>query len=209
MEKRWYVLHSKPNKEQVVFTQLQQKGIEVFFPRIRVTPVNPRSSKVRPYFPCYLFVNVDIDMVGLNTFRWLPGARGLVSFDNSPAVVPDGLIDQLAHNIDAIDQAGDFTVRRFEPGDRVRITAGPFEGFDALFDKHLRGADRVQVLLSFLSQAPQPLQLYGGHITKIEPKRERPTRPKKGRLGKRYTTQRGAASPPHTQNDGRSDIRPG
>ena len=59
----WYVIHSKPRKENQVYSQLQARAIETFYPTIRVKPVNPRSAKIRPYFPGYLFVRVDLDAV--------------------------------------------------------------------------------------------------------------------------------------------------
>ncbi len=38
----------------------------------------------------------------------------------------------------------------FEPGQRVRVTKGPFEGLDAIFNQGLDGTGRVQVLLNVL-----------------------------------------------------------
>ncbi|NTW09679.1 MAG: hypothetical protein HGA28_08960, partial [Anaerolineaceae bacterium] len=39
----WYAIRSKPNKEDFLAGQLQAHGVEVFFPVLRVTPVNPRA----------------------------------------------------------------------------------------------------------------------------------------------------------------------
>ncbi len=75
----WYTLHVKPHKERFVFERLQSlehipvpgnvpnvaKQIEVFFPAVRVKPVNPRSAKVRPYFPGYIFVRGDLELFDL------------------------------------------------------------------------------------------------------------------------------------------------
>ena len=82
MPEHWYALRSKPRKEDVLWKQLQAVGFEVFYPQLRVHPINPRSRKLIPYFPGYLFIHVDIDLVGLSTFQWMPHTTGLVSFDN-------------------------------------------------------------------------------------------------------------------------------
>ena len=92
MAESWYALRSKPRKEEVLWRQLLAREIEVFFPRIRVHPVNPRSRKLRPYFPGYMFVQVDIEAVGASKFNWMPFAIGLVSFDGEPAVVVAGVV---------------------------------------------------------------------------------------------------------------------
>ncbi|HEB63956.1 MAG TPA: hypothetical protein ENJ02_00220, partial [Chloroflexi bacterium] len=64
MSANWYVLRSKARKEDAVYAQALQRGLEVFYPRLRVNPVNPRARKVRPYFPGYMFVRVDLEAVG-------------------------------------------------------------------------------------------------------------------------------------------------
>ena len=92
MTESWYALRSKPRKEEVLWKQLLARDIEVYFPRIRVHPVNPRSRKLRPYFPGYMFVQADLDEVGLSKFNWMPFAIGLVSFDGVPAVIPENLM---------------------------------------------------------------------------------------------------------------------
>ena len=56
-------------------------------------PVNPRSSKIWPYFPRYMFAHVDLDEVGLSALSWVPGAIGIVQFDGRDAApVSDGVI---------------------------------------------------------------------------------------------------------------------
>ena len=52
---QWYAMQTKVHKEALVCQQLEQRGIEIFYPKLRVKPVNPRSRKERPYFPGYIF----------------------------------------------------------------------------------------------------------------------------------------------------------
>lgn len=178
----WYALHVKPHKERVVFDHLQNperisllanipdigERIEVFFPAVRVKPVNPRSAKVRPYFPGYVFVRGDLEIFGDNAFNWIPGAHGLVRFGDAPAVVPDVLIRELRERLVEIEAAGGLVFDALKPGDRVRITTGPFAGYEAIFDMRLPGKERVQVLLSFLSRHPQRVQLEVSDIEKVK-----------------------------------------
>ncbi len=96
----WFALHSKPRKEELLYGQLSQRNIDVFYPRIRVQPVNPRSAKVRAYFPGYVFIHVDLTEIGFSSLQWLPGATGLVSFGGEPASVPDGLIVAVRRKVD-------------------------------------------------------------------------------------------------------------
>ena len=102
----WYALRSKPRKEETLWRQLRAQNIEVFYPQIRVQPVNPRARKVRPYSPGYMFVYTDLEAVGLSTFQWMPHAIGLVSYGGEPANVPENLINAIRRRVDEINEAG-------------------------------------------------------------------------------------------------------
>lgn len=148
----WYVVQSKPHKENQVCAYLEAQGYEVFYPSIRVQPVNPRSSKIRPYFPRYMFVNADLAVVGVSALTWIPNAIGLVHFDNEITPVPDHVIWELKRRVEAIEAAGGLVLNGLKQGDPVRITQGPLAGYEAIFDFRLSDSDRVQVLLTMLGR---------------------------------------------------------
>ena len=164
----WYALRSKPNKEDFLAKQLEAYDVDVFFPRVHVKPVNPRSRKTRPYFPNYLFVHVDLDVVKLSTLRWVPGASGLVSFDGEPAPVPDLLITALKRQVDLVNAASRELTSNLKHGDTVVIQDGPFAGHEAIFDLRLSGQDRVRVLLNFLQTRQVPVELQSRQIRRTE-----------------------------------------
>ncbi len=164
MPESWYALRSKPRKEEVLWKQLLARDIEVFFPRMRVYPVNPRSRKLRPYFPGYMFVQVDLEAVGSSKFNWMPFAIGLVSFDGEPAVVPEGLINEVRKRVDEIAAVGGEFYDGLQPGDPVRISSGPFAGYEAIFDMRLPGSERVRVLIQMLTDRNMPVELKAGQV---------------------------------------------
>jgi transcriptional antiterminator RfaH len=148
---QWYALHAKPHKERQVAEHLRQRSLEVYLPLVRVNPVNPRSARIRPYFPCYLFVRADVQAVGLGALQWTPGLRRLVEFDGQPAVVPGEFIAELRRRLRRIQAAGGLVLGGLDRGDRVRIVAGPFAGYEAVFDARLSGSERVRVMLQLLA----------------------------------------------------------
>jgi transcriptional antiterminator RfaH len=165
MAKRWYALRSKPRKEPTVWHEVLSKGIECFYPRIRTYPVNPRSRKVKPYFPGYLFVRVDLEEVGISTFRWMPHTLGLVTFGGEAAYIPDSLIQALERQISAVNEAGGEIFDGLKRGDKVKIIEGPFSGYEAIFDHRISGKERVRVLLKYLnSDRRVPVEMDTSHI---------------------------------------------
>ena len=152
MSRSWYALRSKPRKERSLYSYVTAEDIECYYPCLEVNPVNPRSRKTKPYFPGYLFVQVDLEEVGRNRFRWTPNSLGLVRFGGEPAQVPENLIRGIRRTLAEINEAGGEELHGLQPGDPVRIEDGPFAGYRGAFEGCLSGRDRVCVLLDMLAQ---------------------------------------------------------
>jgi transcriptional antiterminator RfaH len=171
MKSRWYALRSKPRQERALYNYICSQDVVCYYPSIRVNPVNPRSQKTKPYFPGYMFVYSDLSEVGLNRFRWVPHSLGLVRFGNVPAEVPENLIHAIKHTVSQIQNAGEETLLGLNPGDRVLIEDGPFEGFSGIFDTRLSSQDRIRVLLTMLDSSREvPVDLKIDQISKIKPR---------------------------------------
>ena len=168
MSLRWYALRSKTRKEDVVYKQVRDQGIDVFYPRIRVNPVNPRSKHYQPYFPGYIFVQIDLDLLGQSAFQWMPHTLGLVSFGGEPAIVPENLVHAIRLRVEEISAAGGEVFDGLKQGDVVLINSGPFEGYEAIFDTRLPGSERVRVLLQLLDSRHVPVELGAGSIRQVK-----------------------------------------
>ncbi len=181
--KHWYVLHTKPHQEQIVAAFLHQRQVESYLPLVRVKPANPRASRTRPYFPCYLFVQADLDLVGVEQLYWTPGLRRLVEFGGQPAEVPNHFMFDLRQRVNQICSMGELIISGVKKGDAVKIVEGPFAGYEALFDLCLPGTERVRVLLTLLEKQHSdyrrpahgqpravPLELNANSIVRVKPK---------------------------------------
>jgi transcription antitermination factor NusG len=168
---QWFVLRSKPNKELALWRELSARGLESFYPQLHVRPVNPRSRKIRPYFPGYLFLHTDIEQVGTSAFQWIPFSSGLVSFDGLPAMVPDNLIQAIRRHVDEINAAGGEQFAGLKRGETVVIQGGPFDGYEAIFDTRLAGTERVRVLLKLLRARQMNVELPAAQIQRLRQKR--------------------------------------
>lgn len=161
---RWYVMHSKPRKEAVLQERLRFQRIDVYLPSIRVKPVNPRARKEQPFFPGYLFVNVDLEQTPISEFRGMVGSVGLVCYGGEPAFVGDTLVHEIQKQVEEISDATNNYVDRFRTGDLVVINDGPFATYKAMFDCRLSGSDRVRVLLELLKDQKIRLELSGRQL---------------------------------------------
>lgn len=166
MQAKWYVLRSKPHKEDALYHHARSQGCTIFYPRIPVQRVNPRAKPMAAYFPGYMFVRANLAEVGVSTFEYMPHALGLVAFDGEPAAVDDAIIAAIKECVKALVAAGGETFLGLNPGDPVVITSGPLKGVEAIFDARLNGGDRVRVLLALLSNRAVPAELSAAQIEK-------------------------------------------
>jgi len=167
MSNSWYALRSKPRKEDIVYRQLLSHGIETYYPQLRIKPVNPRSKIVKPYFPGYMFIRADIDELGTSTFQWMPHTVGLVSFGNEPAIVPENLIAEIKKRVDEATRIREIKNKAYLRGEVIKISNGPFTGYEAIFDAEISGSERVRVLLKLLNDKRQIiLELNQNQVTR-------------------------------------------
>jgi transcription antitermination factor NusG len=129
----------KPHKEQVILQLLQHMGFETYFPCS--TGQNGKTGKLdlRPYFPGYLFVRVDMDEVSLSTFQWMPHTEGLVCFETKPAYVPDHLLGAVRRRVNATH------IANLPESSREIETS-----YNAILDMNLSEEERVRGLLHIL-----------------------------------------------------------
>jgi len=165
MANSWYAIRTKPHKESLVYKQAQLRGFTVFYPQIRAKPVNPRAKKIKPFFPGYLFVNVDLQKTGLSTFKYMPYTVGLVCFGGEPAYIPDSFIYEMQRRLEDLENEEEKIID-LEKGDRVQIEDGLFEGYHAIFDSCISGRERVRVLLTMLNDRHIPIELNAALISK-------------------------------------------
>ncbi len=121
--------------------QLQQMGFETY---------------VRPYFPGYLFVRVDLSQVSLSTFQWMPHTEGLVCFEARPAHVPDRLLEAMRRRV-ADETASQVRRATGKPDDVLyNQLDAPGDGYESILDLNLSGAERVHGLLRMLEDLGPP-----------------------------------------------------
>ena len=146
---RWYVVQSRPRQEEVAKAHLERQGYRIFAPRIArgVRQARQIQRVLRPLFPRYFFIELD-----LQVDRWRPvqgtyGVSTLIMDGDRPRVVPRGLVEELRARTDGTGEV--ILGGRFEPGDRVRLIAGPLAGQTGnLAD--LGDSERVAVLFEML-----------------------------------------------------------
>ena len=146
---RWYVAQSQPHKELYAAGNLERIGFETFTPQIARTVRHARMTRrvLRPLFPRYLFVSLDLGKARWRSALGTFGVSTLIMDVDRPKPAPHGVIETL---VAAADGRGGFDFRqRLMVGEEVRFLAGPFaDKIGRLVE--MEEAERVAVLLEIL-----------------------------------------------------------
>jgi len=143
----WYALYTTPNSEYQVEEVLRQYRIQTYLPETEL-PISYSSGRARrPFFPCYLFMRVNFEEIGVSQLQWTPGLRQIVTFGEYPLALPAEVISLLQQKLGDVETNGHDPILSFQPGETVRIIDGPFQDMVAIFDGPTTPAKRVQVLL--------------------------------------------------------------
>lgn len=143
---RWFVVQTKPNGTRLARENLGRQGFETFAPE----RTEGHMERRKPLFPGYLFVRFDPAATGWQAIRSTRGVTRLLTTERlAPAPMPDGFVPALQAQCDA---DGLFlSADRMDPGDKVRISSGPFADLIGRIEK-LDGKGRLTVFLELLGQ---------------------------------------------------------
>jgi transcriptional antiterminator RfaH len=148
-QRDWYVVYSKPHKEEQAQFHLRTKGLEVFFPRLDLVRVAEKRKRIIPLFPNYLFVRFHLP-TEFHYIIWSPGVKRLVSFGDKPIPLDERVVIFLKKQTD--DHGLIKAHSQLRIGQEVEIRGGPFDGLIAIIQDPPDARGRVKILLKLLSR---------------------------------------------------------
>jgi transcriptional antiterminator RfaH len=148
---RWYAVNCLSNRESLAAAQLRNQGFRIFLPCRLKTRRHARKfdSVLRPLFPGYLFVQLDLTRDRWRSINGTVGVVRIVGHSEAPSPAPVGAVEALQSACDELDvmQSRD----EFAPGDAVRVACGPFAELIGQLEQ-LDSSGRVRVLLELMGR---------------------------------------------------------
>ena len=150
---RWYVVQTQVNGEVKAAANLRRQGYEIYLPRYLKRRHHARKLDfaVKPLFPRYMFVAIDMATQRWRSVQSTFGVSRLVTNGDEPAPVPGGVISTLKAQEDAKGFVKLEAAPPFARGDKVRVLAGTFMDAAGLFHG-MADHDRVSILLQMLGR---------------------------------------------------------
>jgi len=149
----WYVIQTKPKKEEEAKCYLAVKGLEVFNPLIEnFAPRKGRMNKeLKPLFPNYIFGKFELER-NYTLVKWARGVTRILGFGGVPTPISERVIEEIKSrsNESGIVKA----TYDFKANDKVRIKYGPLRDFMGIFEKWIPEKQRVRILLNLIGYQP-------------------------------------------------------
>jgi len=155
-DRQWYVVHTNPKQEERANSNLVAWGVETLYAKLKARRHNEFTGVptyiTQPLFPRYLFAKFKREQ--LSKILFTRGVHDVVCFGDGPACVSEEIIDVIRGRI---DQNGFVKLNNdLKPGDRVVISAGPLKNLIGVFEREVKGSERIMILLTAIG--------YQGHL---------------------------------------------
>ncbi|WGJ16198.1 transcriptional activator RfaH [Methylocapsa sp. D3K7] len=146
---RWFLAYTAPYREAIAKTHLGRQGFRSFLPRYVKTVRHARKMRdvIAPMFPRYLFVALNLERDRWRSVASTTGVTNLFMMDDRPVPVRQGIVETLIQSADTAGRLRFF--ESLEPGQKVRLIAGPFAQTLGILRK-LNDTGRVEVLLEIM-----------------------------------------------------------
>ena len=175
MDKRWYIVHAYSNFENKVADsireQAKQRGLadlfdEIMVPKEKVVEVR-RGRKVdaeRKFFPGYVLVKMNLTDEAYHLIKNTPKVTGFLGSQNKPMPVSEKEVQRIVGAIEEGVERPKPTIR-WDLGEKVRVTDGPFASFDGVVESVDEERTRLRVSVSIFGRAT-PVDLEYSQVEK-------------------------------------------
>jgi len=162
----WYVIQTKPKKEDEAKSYLSMKGLEIFNPFMEnfVIRNGKINKELKPLFPGYIFGKFELEK-DYSLVRWGRGVRKILGLGGGyPTPVSEEVVEIIRKRLDTHG-----IVRKsyhFEANDRVRVKSGPMKDLLGIFERWVSDSDRVRILLNLIGYQPA-VEMHYSMIEKV------------------------------------------
>lgn len=167
--KHWYVVHTKPQKENNVHQLLAQGGFEAFLPKIK-TFFRARKSgsefvdRIKPLFPSYLFIRLGREPENFRVVKYTRGVNKIIGGEIGPIPVDDALVEVIQERVGVQGYVEQGALLKTQ--DRVMVKRGVLKDLIGILEKPVDDKGRVEVLFKIVRNQMRA-KIYCGDLEKI------------------------------------------
>lgn len=151
--KKWYVLKTKPHREDTVKRLMTNALYTVFLPKIKEFRTINKAQQItlKSLFPSYLFLNIDFDSgKNFHLIKYTRGVAKILCSGNKPQAIPENIIQTIKKH--ANDEGLIVKpIKLFKAGDKIKVRKGILKDLTGIIERPTNDEERVFVLLNLLN----------------------------------------------------------
>ena len=167
--KKWYAVHTYSGFEDNVKLALEERivssGLKKYFGDIIVpkediiekTAKGGKKKIKRKFFPGYIFIRMNVNTDSWHLLKATPKVTGFVGDQLNPMPVDESEMGKIVAQITEGIKRPKAKIE-FSKGDGVKITEGPFSGFNGIINEIKPDKSKLEVLVSIFGRAT-PVEL--------------------------------------------------
>ncbi len=176
MDHKWYVVHTysgyENRVESTLWERIRQNGAEELFSEILVPRESDeakgdRRGPGRKFFPGYIFVKMQLNKETWHIVKDTPRVSGFIGGGHelgSVRPVPEAEVLRITKQME-LGPARPEPRERFEEGETVRVTDGPFANFNGTVAEINQDKAKLRVLVSIFGRST-PVELDFSQVEK-------------------------------------------
>jgi transcriptional antiterminator NusG len=173
---KWYIIHAYSGFERKVKESLESRiqayGLQhkigrVMIPTEPVTEVrNGKKYTIeRVFLPGYVLVEMDLDNDLWHTIKNTPRVTGFLGTGDKPVALSEQEVSSILFRSDVAKDKPKLKIK-FDKGEQVRITEGPFANFNGTVDDVNDDKQTLKVMVSIFGRAT-PVEIEFSKVDKI------------------------------------------
>ncbi len=174
---RWYILHAYSGFERKVRESIESR-VQAFGLRERVgrvmIPTEPVTEIVngkkrtveRVFLPGYVLVEMELDNELWHVLKDTPKVTGFLGTGDKPVALSEEEVSSILFRSETSKDKPRMKIK-FEKGEQVRITDGPFANFNGVVDEVNEDRETLKVMVTIFGRST-PVELEFGKVEKIE-----------------------------------------
>lgn len=178
-ELKWYVLKSISGQENKVKSyienEMKRMGFEsdvtqVVIPMEKVLTMRngKKVPKERPYYPGYLMLEANLHGEIPHIIKNIPGVISFLSSTKGGDPIPmrKAEVNRMLGRMDELSEFAQEVIIPFLVGDSVKVTDGPFNGFNGTVEKIFEDKKKIEVSVMIFGRKT-PMELSFMQVEKI------------------------------------------
>ena len=173
---KWYIIHSYSGFERKVKESLesrvqafglQEKIGRVLIPTEPVTEIRggKKYTTERMFYPGYVLVEMDMDDHVWHVVKSTPRVTGFVGTGQQPTPLSEEEVNHIVYRVSEGKDKPKLKVK-FEKGETVRVTEGPFASFQGVVDDVNDDRETLKVMVTIFGRST-PVELEFGQVEKV------------------------------------------